>query len=612
MERRKGQIRSPSSSINQNSSSPPNPLRHNLSYQSLDKYRLSPTQSIDRANNSKAKINSNILRSRSFTRSPSIPSIDPRDSSNPNPIDHQFDTNAVTPIFEGSVNNTSSNDRNTIRTSTTSMYHAQSDKAIATYTNNQQGPRSKILNLPQRLFSWLYSFSLVALIILILAFVAVTPIDVIIQTLKATNGTNAVAVKTFVVIAVCVVFLLISIIIYLVRVYNFRVSMNDVPQKSLYIPFENDYPKVVFKYIESKLKNSIEISEKAGPLNQPYSINHPGLSPPEYIQRRNPDLDGTLLPPNINYEDILQSFGDKFRVGKILTDEDLPISLSIKEILLLLYKQIIDSKKTQIRVKPNVTKLISIYEKCRFGPNLILEKDLLQLMLEFDKFGQLCQNDYQSQIPKNRRISRLSQSSNYEFTEGNLSSSDMKYYSSAMYYDHDDTNEDEEYKDNQDLDEDTYSESFDEKNELSKTATFGHRKVEPQYYTNFDPSINDDTNSRRLVRHQSYSSSRSVIRNKLALESKHTLSSLKYEGNDEDNNSLVRNKSGYVTDSENEFDPNELGIYESRRRYGEKDKREKKNDNDVDVDDDDEQFYNFRRYSSNFGQPITPEQSPER
>ena len=87
----------------------------------------------------------------------------------------------------------------------------------------------------------------------------------------------------------CGFFIFISIIIYFVRLYQLRVSINNIPNKSLYIPFENDFAnKAIFHYIDDKLKYCHEIKFKSGPLqNAMYIINHPGLSPPEYIMKRN-------------------------------------------------------------------------------------------------------------------------------------------------------------------------------------------------------------------------------------------------------------------------------------------------------------------------------------
>ena len=263
-------------------------------------------------------------------------------------------------------------DNNTIYATTTQPLHRSN---TTTYTSHFTRPKvTTILSLPQKLLQWIYSISLILILLLLLLVISVTILDVVIQTLQSPSD---LALKTFTVLGACGFFIFISIIIYFVRLYQLRVSINNIPNKSLYIPFENDFAnKAIFHYIDDKLKYCHEIKFKSGPLqNAMYIINHPGLSPPEYIMKRNAqcltnmnrnvfpmtkqsngDLinqinessncggsgivgEGTLLPPNIHYEDVIRSFGDKFYTGKIFTNDALPIELSIQEIIIYLTNQ---------------------------------------------------------------------------------------------------------------------------------------------------------------------------------------------------------------------------------------------------------------------------------
>ena len=601
----------------------------------------------------------------SITRSPLIESIDPMDEEHQNP--HLINAILAQPTRPASFVSTSA------QTMFTESQRGGSvlNRATTTYTTtpNTSKPRANnILNLSQRVLTWLYSISLIIIIIIMLAFIAVTPIDVIVQTLKATN---AIAVKTFLVIIVCVAFLFFSLVMYLGRVYSFRVAMNDVSSKSLYIPFEGDYPKDVFHYIDLKLKHSVDVGRKAGPLHQNYPLNHSGLSPPEYIQNRNPGLEGKLLPPNISYEDVLQSLSDKFQIGKVFTVDDLPVNLSVKEMLLSIYKQILEIEDPGHVTKnmPNIPKLIATYEKCRFGGKLIEEKDMFTLMVEIDKYGQLCQHDFQLKLPQKRRMIRSSQSSNtYDAGEGGyLSSNDLRFFSSAVFddlndyaaqydqygYDYD------EYDDDDDEDEEDTSTTGDcyQPQQVTDIAQLKPFTFKPHYHASKDDQdrsgqlqhqqqqqqkLEEEYEQlyRPLRRQSSISSSKSVIRNKLALNhnaSRHTLLHLTYDGGDGlgDTHSLFRHRSGYVTDSENEDDFDDDGA-DGDTRYapvprirvhgrdeedvhdgtngddGNGDKQEEEEDDDDDDDDDDESFYRFRRRNIHQSRPITPDRSPNR
>lgn len=259
----------------------------------------------------------------------------------------------------------------------------------------------------------IYSVSLVFLVLLLLAFVAVTPIDVIVKTSSASYS----GLKLFIVIIVCVVFLVTSFFLYFLRVYQHRVSLNDIPSKSVYIPFEGDLPKSVFHFIDDKITQCTRISSKISPLqNLNVTINHPGLSPPDYVQRRNEDgNDGTLLPPNILYEDIVRSFSDRFnRQNRYVPVLNVPYHYSFREIIIFTMQDLVDQNLIQPHDLPDLATFFSVYEKLRFGPHLIQERDMLTFILECDHITSIFINFYGgvfSTRKKRRNAEKLNESS---------------------------------------------------------------------------------------------------------------------------------------------------------------------------------------------------------
>ncbi|KAK6456276.1 uncharacterized protein RJT20DRAFT_96280 [Scheffersomyces xylosifermentans] len=441
-------------------------------------------------------------------------------------------------------------------------------RAVTTYTAfNVPAEHTNIFYLPRRVFRWIYSISLVILMMITVAFIAVTPIDVIVQT----SGTSFSGVKLFIVIAVCVVFIVLTLFLYFSRIFQYRVAMNDIPTKSVYIPIESDMPKEVYGTIEKKLQECVgEIKVKAGPLYNPEIINNPGVAPPEYIQKRNRDKgsngEGTLLPPDSNYEDVIRSLGDKFRHdSKVFTQVDLPPDLSFREIIIYL-SEIFMRDTTNIPKDrlPNLPRIIQLYEKFRFGPNLIKEGDLFEFMVEFDKLGQICQSNYENRLPKSRRISRnrsnrtlddiFSQSINHSDI---INHTDMPYYQDDVFPESEEENGLIEYEDDSE----------------SSVAQFYHQQPLNQYYNRvsednessisvvqpsktlesaFDPMASSASSIQR--HNNSVSSTKSVIRNRLALGNRN----VSFEGDTNmtagaDTTSLADKRySGYVTDSEDD------------------------------------------------------------
>lgn len=277
---------------------------------------------------------------------------------------------------------------------------------VTVYEPNYYENKFTLFNIPRRVFAWIYSISLVALTILGFLFVAVTPIDVIVQT----AGLALLGLKMFIVIIVWVVFLVVLILFYFSRLLQARTALNDVPEKLVYIPSQGDYPHDVYLHIDDDLRQCVEIGQQAGPLSdESIIINHPGLSPPEYVQSRNLTVlkskgielteevarlnPATLLPPDSLYEDIIRSVSDKFVTQRyrVFTLIDIPGNYTFREICIYLARVYADNYKAN---EHKLTRIIHLYEKFRFGGLLISDHELIEFMIEFDRLAQVCQLDY--------------------------------------------------------------------------------------------------------------------------------------------------------------------------------------------------------------------------
>ncbi|KAG7191539.1 Defect at low temperature protein 1 [Scheffersomyces spartinae] len=222
----------------------------------------------------------------------------------------------------------------------------------------------------------------------LLGFATITPLDVVLQTF----GSQTWGIKIFVVIADYIVFFILLLVIYFLRMYKSRAALRDITSSSAYMPFEGDFPTEVFQAIDTKLSQCVgEIRVKAGPLyNEKEIINHPGLSPPAYVQKRNERLfkdtttSGRLLPPDACYEDIIKSLGDKLMIDqKFLNSVEFPPSFTIRELMMFLVRT--------FRVEEQGVdgdKIVELYEKFRFGPDLIKEEEMFEFIVLFDKLGQ--------------------------------------------------------------------------------------------------------------------------------------------------------------------------------------------------------------------------------
>uniref|UniRef100_A0A0L0P528 Defect at low temperature protein 1 n=1 Tax=Candidozyma auris TaxID=498019 RepID=A0A0L0P528_CANAR len=245
--------------------------------------------------------------------------------------------------------------------------------------------------LPKKLFRWLYSISLIIFMLLTFGFILVTPLDIIVQTW----GAPSTWIKTFIVIMACALFLLFCLIIYFSRLYQSRMMLNQIPSKSVYIPLEkNDLPSDVRQYIEGTLRRCIgDIKVRAGPLhNENEILNFPGASPPEYIQKRNISLgfpkEGTNLPPDCLYEEILDSLGLQIRLyGMSLTRFDIPEWYSFREIAISMTKILVEERELDSTKLQDVKQMVRLYEKLKYGPELIKELEIVRFLALFDKLS---------------------------------------------------------------------------------------------------------------------------------------------------------------------------------------------------------------------------------
>lgn len=252
-------------------------------------------------------------------------------------------------------------------------------------------PESFATTISKRIFQWLYSFSLIIFIILTAAFIVVTPLDIIVQT----YGAPSTGIKMFIIIAACAIFLVALIFFYFSRLFKTREAVNQIPSKSVYVPLEkHDLPADVLKYIDKQLKKCVgDIKVRAGPLhNKDASLNYPGMSPPEYIQERNIRMgyhdQGTMLPPNCVYEEIIDSLALRIRFdGELLTNFRIPTSFTFREVIVSMFNRLSELHQHQQETIANLHKVVELYEKFRYGPDLITERDLVAFLLAMENFS---------------------------------------------------------------------------------------------------------------------------------------------------------------------------------------------------------------------------------
>ncbi|CAH2351459.1 putative defect at low temperature protein 1 [[Candida] railenensis] len=412
-----------------------------------------------------------------------------------------------------------------------------------------------LFQFPRILFRWFYTFSLLVITIIATLLVAVTPIDVIIQS----SDSSFSSIKVFIVIGVCVIFVLISIIMYLSRIFQNKVALNDIPSKSIYIPGKDDIPKRCFQEIDQNLVRNSEVQMKAGPLfNKSIIISYPGLSPPDYVQEKNlkcfSDANkstvcpGTLLPPGACYEDIMRSIGDKLKIGgRVLTQLDVPKSLSFREILIYVFKVYKTDPNFQTERLPDIKRLIELYEKMTFGPNLIEERDILEFMVEFEKLVQYCQENYNGTLSYQQVTAKKSGASKKSIYDGSILETNTNRSRSRSGSRLNESNRNHSRYSYANSELPTFKIDNDG-SELDQGSIIQHRRQNSQDYSDDNESYKRASGSLRRS-----SSLRSVVTNKLAI-------SKRKEYREQDDPELNIDL-GYLTDSEDEdFDDDESEI----------------------------------------------------
>lgn len=223
-------------------------------------------------------------------------------------------------------------------------------------------------------------------------FMVVTPLDIIIQTW----GAPLTGVKTFIVIAACALFAVLALLVYFSRLYKTIVAVNAIPSKSLYIPLEvNDLHSEVRKHIHSNLRRCVgEVGTKASALhNTSAVINHHGMSPPEYLQKRNMELgfgeEGTNIPPNVIYDNIINSLALHLRHNGFMVNRiKFPLHFTFREIMVAALKFKKDGNDHGMtQFDADVRQMIELYEKFRYSPELICEEDLVTFLVELENFA---------------------------------------------------------------------------------------------------------------------------------------------------------------------------------------------------------------------------------
>lgn len=253
----------------------------------------------------------------------------------------------------------------------------------------KNSPTQLAKKVPKKILKWLYSFSFVILMFVMLGFVLITPLDIILQTVSKRYA----AIKLFIIIAACAAFVLLSLLFYFSRLYRRRVMYNQVPSKSLYLPLEkNDLPPSVLKYIMDTLQRCVgEIKVKAGPLaNEKELFNYPGRVAPLYIQRRNIELgfqrDFYLLPEDHSYQDIIDSIGLKLRLdGLFANTYTVPRELTFREIFISVLPIYNDNNEIPEDLANSVNRCVLTYEKAKFSGQLLELEEIVDFFIDLEK-----------------------------------------------------------------------------------------------------------------------------------------------------------------------------------------------------------------------------------
>ncbi|ODQ79161.1 hypothetical protein BABINDRAFT_8754 [Babjeviella inositovora NRRL Y-12698] len=262
--------------------------------------------------------------------------------------------------------------------------------------------------LPRRILLLILSVSWGFLFLILIALVAVIPVDAIVQLKNSVYIFNI-----FVIVSVCAFFIVVTLSIYFSRLFQFRAAIEDIPKH--YIPItEQDLGDKVFHSIKESLERTRAALVSLGPKDI-HLINHPGLSPPAYTDdtlSRNekhdphdfaldPDIHDAMstLPPNLVYEDVLRSIGDKIKFGDhhfFNLEMAIPAYFSFREIFYFLGESHFHDHPQQARVEELIDELVDLYEHLRFsGQPIRLDQfvDFMALLIMFLRYISVAQNN---------------------------------------------------------------------------------------------------------------------------------------------------------------------------------------------------------------------------
>lgn len=225
--------------------------------------------------------------------------------------------------------------------------------------------------------------------IIAFGFVIVTPLDIIMQTMSK----NAAAVKLFIIIAACTLFLFVALLFYFSRLYRSRVLFNRIPAKSVYLPLEkNDLLPSVLKYIHKTLQYCVgEVKEKTGPLaNKKELFHYPGRVPPKYIQTRNIELgllsDYFVLPEEHTFQDMVDSVGLKLRLdGMFAHTYSIPKDMTFREIIVSLCPLAHENSAVPDNLARAAHRAISTYERVKFSGELVGIEEIIEFFVDLEK-----------------------------------------------------------------------------------------------------------------------------------------------------------------------------------------------------------------------------------
>ncbi|KAG7808692.1 hypothetical protein KL921_003774 [Ogataea angusta] len=234
----------------------------------------------------------------------------------------------------------------------------------------QQLKLRKVRQKSRGLLIWLYSISLLTFGISFLLLNSLVPIDVILRSLTS----SIIAFNTLVIVCACALFLLLSAIIYIVRILNIKRHLQDIPKP--YMPItEKDIGKREAKYIAQQIARTKEIKKLAGPQGP---LDHAGL----HCGQGSADVP---LPDNLIYENVVCAIGEdmKYRHALHLTST-FQIKVEPNKTLRDIISAAVQKTDLPARDSDLVAEFLAHYEKLRFSGQPITKTEFLTFLRLWD------------------------------------------------------------------------------------------------------------------------------------------------------------------------------------------------------------------------------------